>query len=391
VITKIAAFFTLCVIAVNAFSEAESHELRPPSRPVTPDLVKKLKVPEGFQIGIFAKDLKKPRMMAVGKDNTVYVTQPQTGDVMAIRDKDGDGEADEEKTVAKNLPKVHGIAIHEGKLYLATPREVLVAEIEKDGKLGDPKKIIENLPEGQGHAYRTIEFGPDGMLYISVGSTCNICEEDNPEYATILRVKPDGSDRKIFASGLRNTIGFGWHPETKEMWGVDNGVDGLGDNIPPEELNRLIEGKNYGWPYVYGDRKVDPRFANAQKLTPEFVQKSEPPVFTYTPHTAPIWMMFYSGDHFPQEYKNDAFAAFHGSWNRIPAAGFEVVRIHFDHGRPVEIKSFVSGFLIENGEAQFGRPAGLAQMKDGSLLISDDSNGVIYRLRYQKDARRAER
>jgi glucose/arabinose dehydrogenase len=228
------------------------------------------------------------------------------------------------------------------------------------------------------------------MLYLTVGSTCNCCIEKNPENATILRVQPDGSRRKIFARGLRNTIGFGWHPKTQEMWGMDHGSDWLGPDTPPEELNKLEEGRDYGWPFVYGDRQVipgwesHPKFGNLKR----YAARTTPPVLGYQAHSSPIQMVFYTASQFPEEYRNDAFVAMRGSWNRKPPIGYEVVRIKFDkEGRPVAFQKFLTGFLIEGGRAFFGRLAGLAVAKDGSLLVGDDTNGVIYRVSYQGKVR----
>jgi glucose/arabinose dehydrogenase len=222
------------------------------------------------------------------------------------------------------------------------------------------------------------------MLYITVGSTCNCCLEKSPESATILRAKADGSDRKVFAKGLRNTLGFGWHPKTKEMWGMDHGSDWLGDDVPQEELNKLEEGKHYGWPLVYEDRKVIPLKDTPEAELQEFAKKTEPPALGYQAHSAPIQMTFYTGDQFPAEYRNDAFVCMRGSWNRKPPAGYEVVRIRFDpSGKPVKFEQFLTGFLLK-GPEHFARLAGIAQARDGSLFVGDDTNGVIYRVTYDK-------
>jgi glucose/arabinose dehydrogenase len=219
------------------------------------------------------------------------------------------------------------------------------------------------------------------MLYISVGSTCNACDETGPEHATILRAKPDGTARVIYASGLRNTIGFAWHPSTRELWGMDHGIDWLGDDDQPEELNRLAQGKQYGWPYIYADGKHNPQDEPPGDISMEqWARMSEPPVLLYTAHSAPMQMVFYSASQFPAEYRGSAFVAMHGSWNRNPPSGYEVVRIRFEAGRPVAIEPFLTGFLVDQGGSYgaIGRPVGLAVARDGSLLVSDDMNGVIY-------------
>jgi glucose/arabinose dehydrogenase len=236
-----------------------------------------------------------------------------------------------------------------------------------------------------GHDRRTVGIGPDHKLYVSIGSTCNFCADPPDENAVIWRTSLDGTGREVFARGLRNTIGFGWHPQTKEMFGMDHGVDWLGDDYPREELNKLVQGGDYGWPYCTNDRKPDTRIKPPGGQTgQQYCAKTIPPVLGYTAHSAPLAMQFYNADMFPADYKGDAFVAFHGSWNREPAAGYEVMRVKFEKGKPVRFEPFMSGFLLPGGKTQFGRPSGLAVLKDGSLLVSDDDGGVIYRVTYKK-------
>jgi glucose/arabinose dehydrogenase len=285
--------------------------------------------------------------------------------------------------VAK-LSRVHGIAIKENTMWLATADDLYSADIRGDGSISTPKKLPVAF-HGGGHDRRTLGIGPDGMLYASIGSTCNICADPPDENAVIWRMKTDGTGREVYARGLRNTIGFDWDPQTKEMWGMDHGVDWLGDEYPPEELNKIEAGKNYGWPYCTNDKKPDTRIKPpGGKSGEQYCAGTVSPALTYTAHTAPIAMLFYNGTMFPADYRGDAFVAMHGSWNRKPASGYEVVRIKFENGKPLRIEPFLTGFLVANGGGQFGRPAGLAVLKDGSLLVSDDDNGVIYRVTYKK-------
>jgi glucose/arabinose dehydrogenase len=348
----------------------DSHTFRPERHAVTDALIGRLRAPPGFRVEVFARDLGNPRMLLVGDDGGVYVTRPATNDVLVLRD------GQPPRPILSGLEAAHGLVIHERTLYVAGLRQVVAAELRPPGELGPWRTVIGDLPHDAGHGLRTLGFGPDGMLYISIGSTCNACPERNPEHATILRADADGRGRRIFARGLRNTMAFGWHPETGEMWGVDNGSDHRGDDQPPEELNRLVDGADYGWPFCFGDRQPDPKVKGAD------CGRTVGMTLGYQAHAAPIWMLFYTGTQFPAEYGGDAFVAFHGSWNRRPASGYRVVRIKFIHGRPERFEDFVTGFLIDDGRAQFGRPAGLALMRDGSLLMSDDSNGMLYRVRY---------
>lgn len=381
---------TLTIVSVTFSQRArkileaviEGHVARPETIPFNESLVSQLQMPRGFHIGVWAKNLGKPRMMAEHSDGTVFVPRPSEKDVVALRDRNGDGVADESQTVASNLQMVHGITIHDNKLYLCTVHEVFVSDLA-NGKPRSLRAIIKNLPEGGQHPNRTIGFDKTGMLYISVGSTCNDCNEDNEEHATILKVKPDGTTRTIYARGFRNTIGFDWDPQTGQLWGMDHGSDWRGDDQPPEELNRLREGGDYGWPFCFAEKEIDEVTRDPEGTTKEaYCAKTLPSTLTYQAHSAPIEMIFYKGSQFPTDYRGDAFVAMHGSWNRKPPTGYKVVRITFENGNPVGFEDFVTGFLLPDRTGQFGRPAGLAELRDGSLLISDDANGVIYRVTY---------
>ncbi|WP_020653610.1 YbhB/YbcL family Raf kinase inhibitor-like protein [Massilia niastensis] len=349
----------------------------------TPERIRALKAPQGFTVSAFATGLKNPRIIAVAPSGDVYVSRRDQGDVLLLRDADKDGRADGAPVTVANRAGAHGLAIRDDKLYLVTVKELFVADIQRDGRLGALKMLVGDLPDAGQHPNRSMAFGPDGMLYLSVGSTCNTCNESNPENATLLRIAPDGKKRSIFASGLRNLIGFGWHPQTGELWGFDHGIDFLGDNQQPEELNKIELGKQYGWPHVYGANQIYPQSTPVGEISKEqWKARSIPMVLGYTAHAAPMQMVFASGDMLPAEFRGDAFVTMRGSWNRNPASGYEIVRVRYADGQPASVEPFVTGFLTDGGKTHIARPVGLAVAKDGALLMADDGNGVIYRIAY---------
>ena len=365
--------------------EVVAHVLEPEQLEPTPERLASLQMPDGFEITVFADSLVNPRMIAVADDGTVYVTRRAVGDVIMLKDEDGDGQADGEPTVVANRPTVHGIAIDGSTMYLVAIGELYRTEIQPDGSLAPLERLIDDFPDLGQHPNPMVVAGPDSMLYITMGSTCNACSEANPENATMLQVAPDGSSRTIFASGLRNTIGYGFEPTTGEIYGMDHGIDWLGDNEQHGELNHIVKGKKYGWPYVYADGQYNPQDEPPGGITmEEWAAQSTEPVGLYTPHAAPMQLAFYTGEQFPEAYNGDAFIAMRGSWNRKPPSGYEVVRIRFEDGKPVGFEPFIKGFLVQEGETwgHLGRLCGLAQAADGSLLLSDDTNGVIYRIAY---------
>ncbi|TDH23537.1 sorbosone dehydrogenase family protein [Segetibacter sp. 3557_3] len=364
-------------------AQINGYVFRPALAPASTENVRQLKVPSGFTVTKFAEQLGKPRILVTGAPGNVYFSDRDAGTVVLLKDTNGDGVSDVKQTVA-TIKQAHGLAIHNGKMYIAAVREVFTATIKADGSLDAPQMITDKLPDGGQHPNRTLAIGPDNMLYISVGSTCNACPEPNPLNATMVRSNLDGTNMTVYAKGLRNTIGFGWHPQTGEFWGMDHGIDWLGDDEQKEEVNLIKQNANYGWPYIFGEGKYNPADRPQGDTTyAQYLALSTLPTLVYDAHAAPMQMVFYTGTKYPAEYRNDAFVAMRGSWNRSEPSGYKVVRMHFEGGKPVRFDDFLSGFLVNNNKAHFGRLVGLAMHSDGSLLVSDDTNGVIYRVAYQ--------
>jgi glucose/arabinose dehydrogenase len=311
--------------------------LQPNAVPFSDALLRSLKLPPGFEISVFAQGLGNVRWMQVAANGDVYASLRSQGEVLLLRDTDGDGVADVQKTVAR-IARVHGLLLHAGKLYMVSDRALDVADVQSDGTLSTPRRLLNDLPEGGNHPRRTLGMGPDGWLYLSVGSTCNNCLEANPENATLLRLRPDGTQREIVARGLRNTMGFAWQPVTGQLYGFDHGSDLRGDDQPPEELNAIVQGKHYGWPWCLGARVPDPVQAQNPPGTSKqaFCPSTQAPAATYTAHSAPIGFVFYTGA-VSCGYQGDGFVAMRGSWNALPAA-YRVLRVRFGadgarHGR----------------------------------------------------------
>lgn len=358
-----------------------AHIFKPATVDATDALIGDFKKPKGFTVKKFAGDLGRPRMMALGPNGEIYVTSREEGYVMMLKDENQDGIAEvKQKLLIKE--NAHGITVKNGMLYLITVNDVYKAKINPDGTLGNLEQIVKDLPDGGQHNNRTLAFGPDGMLYISVGSTCNACDETRDENATMVRVDSTGNGRTIYAKGLRNTIGFDWEPTTQTFYGLDHGIDWLGDEIQMEELNVIEENGNYGWPYIYGKSQYNLADEPPTMTYPEYAAQSIEPVMQLKAHAAPLDFKFYKGAMFPAEYKNSALVSLHGSWNREKPSGYKLIWIRYENGKPVAQEDFITGFLTDGNKEIIGRPVGLLELKDGSVLVSDDENGNIYRITY---------
>lgn len=341
-----------------------------------------LEVPVGFTIEEVAAGLQIPRFFARDPgDGSLVVAEAGAGRVSRLRDDDGDGRYERRVTVADGFEWIHSALVLDGAIIAADEtRLVRLADFGPDGRARTVETLLP-LPSGAtdlyGHRTRTVALGPDGKLYLSVGSSCDACREESPLRATILRLNPDGSGLEVYATGLRNTVGFAFRPGTAELWGADMGRNNLGPDMPPDELNLIEQGGDYGWPACFGDRVPDPELGDAARCA-----ETAPPALDLPAHWAPLGVMFYDGDAFPAAYRGDMLLAFHGTAPDQVAEldGYRVVRVRFENGRPAGFQDLVRGWIAA-GEV-WGRPCGLLQMPDGSVLISDDHGGRIYRLRY---------
>ncbi len=344
----------------------------------------RLKLPDGFKITVYADGVEGARSMAMGNNGTLFVGTRNDKTVYAIQDRDKDYKADRIIVLDSTLEVPNGIAFNKGSLYVAEVNRLLrYDDIENELESpSEPTVVYDDYPTEFHHGWKYIAFGPDDKLYVPVGAPCNICDStvSDQRYATITRMDPDGSNREIYAHGVRNTVGFTWHPETKEMWFTDNGRDMMGDDIPPCELNRITEkGQHFGYPFCHGGTVKDPEFGELRPCE-GFV----PPVQAMGAHTAPLGVKFYTGDMFPKKYKNQAFIAEHGSWNRSKKVGYRISLVTLEDNKAVSYTTFLEGWLDHDSQEQFGRPVDLLFLEDGSMLISDDYGDAIYRVTYDR-------
>jgi glucose/arabinose dehydrogenase len=366
---------TLGAIGATASPDMPASPTRivPPAEPIS--------LPPGFGISVFASGLRGPRMMAVGPDGEVYLAERGAGRVVRLPDRGGDGVADGIEVVADGLNAPSSIAFYEdGSLYVAETTRILRLSVPNEtGVFREREVIVDGLPEG-GHTTRTVLFSPDwSTLYVSIGSSCNVCIEEDGRRAAIVRYNPDGSGEQVHAVGLRNAVGITFRPGTNDLWATNNGRDWLGDDLPPETLHIVRQGSDAGWPRCHSGRIIDPDFGAEGAC-----EGVAPPAVEMQAHSAPLGLAFYDSEQFPEEYQGDLFVAFHGSWNRAEPTGYKVVRVSMREDGPLgSVHDFAVGWLREDGSS-WGRPVDVVVTPDGSLIISDDGQGFVYRVFYER-------
>lgn len=343
-----------------------------------------LRLPAGFAIAVYAEDVPGARSMTRAPDGTVFVGT-RSDSVYAVTDADGDHVAEKIATIATDLNTPNGVAFKDGSLYVAELSRVVrfdnvLASLTAGDPLSEPTVINDQFPSDRPHGWKYLSFGPDGLLYLQVGAPCNICDRPDP-YASILRMKPDGTELEVFARGVRNSVGHTWHPDTGDLWFTDNGRDRLGNEQPNDELNRAPRaGLHFGFPYCHQGDILDPEFGEGKSCA-----DYAPPAQKLGPHVAALGLTFYAGSMFPPEYRKQLFIVNHGSWNRsadVDHTGYRIMVAKLDDDRVVGYEPLVTGWLA--GRQAWGRPVDLLELPDGSMLVSDDRANVIYRITYSR-------
>jgi len=368
--------FLVALLAPTDFSHAEKTRF---------DLTR-LQAPPGFHISVFATEIDGARMIIFSPGGVLLASESGEGKVVALPDPKHTGKAARTLTVLSGLNEPHGLAFYEGKLYVAEHDKVRRYDWDEANLRAANPKTLTDLPTGGGHSTRSIVFHA-GKMYVSAGSSCNVCLEKDPRRAAVMEFNPDGTGQKIFAKGLRNAVGLAVNPKTDTVWVTVNGRDWLGNDLPPETIYDLgRDGGDAGWPYCYGDRVPDAEFTKPGDNRCKTVLE---PKVQMQAHSAPLGLAFYEGSEFPAEYRNNIFAAFHGSWNRSIPTGYKIVRVKLDdNGQPTGgAQDFITGWLAP-GETKkgrwMGRPVGIAFGADGAMYVSDDAGGVIYRITWAK-------
>jgi len=343
--------------------------------PTPSQLVQRLQLPAGFKVTVYA-NVPNAREMAWGDHGTLFVGSFEAGKVYALRDSKHADRADSVQVIASGLHNPVGVAFRNGSLYVSAVDRILRFDRIEDHLDAPPQPVVavNDLPSDEMHGWRYLAFGPDDKLYVPIGAPCNVC--DRPGYAKLTRMNPDGSAREDVAFGIRNSVGFTWSPLTKRLWFTDNGRDLMGDDVPDDELNVVTAPKqHFGFPYCHGGDVLDPEFGKGKSCR-DYV----PPVAKLGAHVASLGIAFYTGKPFPATYRNNAFIAEHGSWNRSTKSGYRVVRVEVDGDKVLRVTPFLTGFL--DGQTTLGRPVAVINAPDGSLLVSDDFAGAIYRIAY---------
>jgi len=341
----------------------------------------RFQVAPGFEVQLFAEGIENARFMGFSPGGDLIVSQPRVGLLVHVfRDRDGDGRSDGQKVLIADLERPHGFDFRDGELYIGEGGAIARVGFSENGPdtiavTGEPVRIVEGIPSGENHWSRTLRFGPDDRIYLSVGSSCNVCEEKDPRRAAILRYEVDGAGEEIYASGLRNSVGFDWRPGTDELFATDNGRDLLGNDYPPCELNRIERGGFYGFPVANGDRRPDPDFGEGQEKR---IASSIPPAHSFMAHTAPLGMTFIRHPDAPEDFRGAALVAEHGSWNRTELSGYKVVSLHWDERDQITERDFLTGFEVD--EDVIGRPVDVIEGPDGAIYVSDDYAGAIFRI-----------
>ena len=361
-----------CILMLNSIFFSSLYALELEGR------LNDIKLPPGFHISLYAEDIEGARSLTRGERGTLFIGSRSEGKVYAVVDKDGDFHADQRFIIARGLNSPNGVAFRNGSLYVAEINRVLRYDNIENRLKHPPSPVVINdsFPRDTHHGWKFIRFGPDGYLYVPVGAPCNICEPPDPRYASIMRMRADGSGLEIFAKGVRNTVGFDWDPKSHMLFFTDNGRDWMGNNRPPDELNIASrKGMHFGFPYCHGKKISDPKFGKKQGCT-----QFTPAAMELGAHVAALGMRFYTGHQFPKEYYHQVFIAEHGSWNRFPPAGYRITMIRFLSGQPVSYEVFAQGWL--NGLKAWGRPVDIEILPDGSILVSDDKADAVYRIWY---------
>ncbi|MCF8464011.1 MAG: sorbosone dehydrogenase family protein [Flavobacteriales bacterium] len=344
------------------------------------DMLHLIKLPEGFKIELYATEVENARSLAQGPKGVIFVGSRNEGKVYAVVDEDGDWKSDKTYVLAEGLNQPNGVAYRDGDLYIA---EISAVSVMRgiDDKLANPpnmQTIRDDFPTEKHHGWKYIAFGPDGKLYVPIGAPCNICLSEDERFASITRMNADGSDFEVFAHGIRNSVGFDWHPKTKELWFTDNGRDWFGENKPNDELNHAPEkGMHFGYPHCHAGQYADPKFGDKRSCD-EFIA----PAQKLGAHVASLGITFIEKDVFPEEYRKSIFIAEHGSWNKTVPDGYRITRVELNGNESVKYEVFADGWL--NGAERLGRPVDILEMEDGSLLVSDDYANCIYRITYIK-------